>query len=488
MDIAAQSKSFGLGLETGLVQEPLDAVRQIAYHAGITTAKIEQTSKSTADSAATDSVAFLAGKTVGKVAEFWLINRAVGAVSGIGQINALSTTGSEALKMGVSGAISGALTPVSDKNFATEKLSGIASEGAAFASFGAVQGRFSELSVLGRPGFRTFWQDATVNATAGALSGAVGADVQSLLKTGQVASLDVIGSSMLQNAVMGIGFSALDHSLPRAAVKIRPTGDGIKGSAHSTEDWSTNIYDSSHGELRSPILTWLTEKNKVPRPENYEQVRGTLWEQNAVDLSLADWSPQNRPAVIRALREIAHPDLGKDSNIDAFLGRLTTRETTENVNAYAANPTDRAASAELNRNLLGTLNKVADDIGIPKLRAVYAYASESSMRIGDTLDLGLGRKPALNAMSADNIYHEFTHHTQGSYRDIGTLLYLAKTPYYFAAKRLGLMDEYPVMQATRGREDFLNKYIGSPQEKQAWATGMLVRIRAVAAGMPNYQG
>ena len=498
MEIAEQSKSFAWGVEAGLLQEPLDAVRQIAYHAGISKEKPgvgssspydSQREKSTADSQTTDSLAFQAGKTVGKIAEFWLINRAVGAVSGIGQINALSTTGSEALKMGMSGAVSGMLTPVDDKNFASEKLAGIVSEGASFATFGAVQGRFSELGVLGRPGFRAFWQDATVNATAGALSGAVSADVHSVITTGKVASIEVIGSSMLQNAIMGAGFSALDHSLPRASVKIRPDADGIKGSALSSEDWAANVYDSSHGELKSPILTWLTEKNMVPKPQNYDQVKEALWAQkNTVELSLADWSPQQRPAVIQALRRIGHPDLGKDANIDAFLSKLTTSDATEKFNAFQAAPTSRNESAALSKNIFGTLSGIADDIGVPRLRSVNVYAGNSSMRIGDTLDLGLGKEPALNAMSADNIYHEFTHHTQGQFRDPETLIYVAKYPFYSAAKRLGIIDEIPTMQNAQNRKDYLNQYIGSTQEKEAWATGLLVRIRAVAAGMPNFQG
>ncbi len=552
MDIALQSRLFAHGVETGLIQEPLDAVWQIASHAGAAVRPVGDSAALPKQAVALegqDGIAFIAGKTVGKVAEFWLINRAVGAVSGIGNINALSTARSEALKMGISGAASGLLTPVSDKNFGVEKFAGIASEGASFATFGAIAGKAGEFSFLGRPGFRKLWQDAAVNGTAGALSGVVNVDANSLLTTGSLASLDKVGTSMLQNAIMGVGLSALDHSLPRASITIKRDTNGIKGSAQSSEEWSSSVYNTSHGDLRSPILTWLADKNLVPKPAGYAELRQSAWlERNAVDLSLADWSPQQRPAVIQALRRVAHPDLGKDSNIDAFISKLTTSDTITKIAAFkqvetpkaeardelqrlmAANPAfkdifperllyspalkpqldlpenaavkqslDRFAilnkshftqpanseGGALDKDLLSKMNGVAKEIGIPNLKAVHAQASDSSSRMGDELYLGLGKVPDLNAVTMDTMYHEFTHHTQGLLSGKETLIYLAKAPYYMAAKRLGLIDDIPMMQSPKNRQEYIHTYVGSEHEKQAWATGFLVRLRAMAAGLPN---
>ncbi|MBS2003867.1 MAG: hypothetical protein JST44_20340, partial [Cyanobacteria bacterium SZAS LIN-5] len=332
MDIGAQSKLFSKGLEKGLVDEPFDAIRQIAYHTGFSSQPIKPTQ---IEPEVESSAAFQTGKMVGKIGEFWLINRTVGNVSGLGHLNALSTKNSEALKMGISGAVSGAFTPVNDSNFAREKLASIVSEGAAFATLGGITGVAAENGFLGRPGFRSFWHDAGINATAGAISGGVGVNIDSLISKGQMASAETTKSAMLQNAIFGAGLAAIDHSLPRVPRNIQATGNGIKGSAHSTEDWSANVYDSRLGDIRSPILTWLADKNLVPKPPKYEALRDRAWrDEGSTDLSLSDWTPQQRPAVVQAVRKVAHADLGRDSNIDAFIGRLTSSDNLAAIHAY----------------------------------------------------------------------------------------------------------------------------------------------------------
>lgn len=545
MDIGAQSRSFAIGLEKGLVEEPLDAIRQIAYHTGFSSQPIKPTQ---IEPEVESSAAFQTGKMVGKVGEFWLINRAVGNVSGLGHLNALSTKNSEALKMGISGAVSGALTPVNDNNFAREKLAGIVSEGAAFATFGGITGVAAENGFLGRPGFRSLWHDAGINATAGAISGGVGVNLDSLISKGQIASAETTESAMLQNAIFGAGLAAIDHSLPRVPRNIQATGSGIKGSAHSTENWSANVYNSDLGDIRSPILTWLADKNLVPKPPKYEALRNRAWrDEGSTDLSLSDWTPQQRPAVIQAVRKVAHADLGRDANIDAFIGRLTRSDNLEAIDAFrlsqepvlhsankikdlmSANPAFKSMPleqvlydaslkpllnqpenaalqkalgeySEISRNTLGTsemtaakqklkaeLNSVAADLGIPPLLSVNVSASRYGNAIRNDLYVGLGNSPKVDSITADHIYHEFTHHAQGPMHGIETIAYYAKTPVYSALKRVGLIDEIPLMQETRTRNEYMAKYIGSTSEREAWATGLLVRIRAIAAGIPNVQ-
>lgn len=546
MDIDAQSKSFARGLEKGLVEEPFDAIRQIAYHTGLSSQPIKPAQ---IEPEVESSAAFQTGKMLGKIGEFWLINRAVGNISGLGHLTALSTKNSEALKMGLSGAVSGALTPVNDSNFGREKLAGIVSEGASFAAFGGVTGAAAEFGFLGRPGFRSFWRDAGINAAAGAVSGGLGVNLDSVISKGQMASAETTGSAMLQNAIFGAGLAAIDHSIPRAPRTIRATGDGIKGSAYTTEEWAANVYDSKFGDIRTPILTWLAHKNLVPKPPNYEELRGLAWkDEGYADLSLSDWMPEQRAAVIQAVRRVAHKDLGQDSNIDAILGRLTSTENTSAINAYrlSQEPVLNAAAkikdlmsvspafkdmtlervlydhnlkpllkqpenaalqnalteyseasrsaistAEIttaNQKLTAELHGVAADLGIPPLKSAYISASRWGSRIGKDLYVGLGETPKLDPLSAENIYHEFSHHAQGPWFGKESIAYLVKNPVYWVLKRAGLIDEVPLMQATRTREQYMGKYIGSESEKQAWATGLLIRIRAIAAGIPNVQG
>jgi len=546
MDIGAQSKSFAIGLEKGLVEEPFDAIRQIAYHTGFSSQPIKPTQ---IEPEVESSAAFQTGKMVGKVGEFWLINRAVGNVSGLGHLNAFSTKNSEALKMGISGAVSGALTPVNDNNFAREKLAGMVSEGASFAAFGGVTGTAAEFGFLGRPGFRSFWQDAGINAAAGAVSGGVGVNLDSLISKGQIASAEATGSAILQNAIFGAGLAAIDHSLPRAPRTIQATGDGTKSSAYTTEDWSANVYDSKIGDIRSPILTWLANKNLVPKPPKYEELKSLAWkDKDSINLSLSDWMPEQRPAVIQAVRRVAHKDLGQDSNIDAFLGRLTSSENTAAINAYrltqepvlnkaskiqdlmSVNPAfkdmslqqvlyDRSVEPLLNQpenaalqkalteyskvsqsarwtpekttadqKLTAEINGLASDIGIPPVNSVYVSASRHGQTIGKHLEVGLGDSPKVDSATAENIYHEFVHHSQGPLYGKESIAYLAKFPFYGLLERVGLIKEIPMKQQTGGsRENYIGAYIGSDQEKQAWATGLLVRIRAIAAGLPNVQ-
>jgi hypothetical protein len=550
---SVQSKlsSFARGVETGLVDDPLTAVRQIAFHAGLTNHAgnhSDSAKLTSADLEERKGLAFQSGKAAGAVAEFWLVNRAVGVLSGIGHVNALSTYQSEGLKMGASGAVIGALTPVNDKNFAQEKLSAVVSEGASFATFGAVSGRATEYGFLGRPGFRKYWQDAAVYGTAGAVSGAVDAEARSLIMTGNLASCGALAKDVAKNAVLGLGFATFEHGLSQSRIMLKGDESGLKGSAQSTEVWSATTYDAAHGDIRSPILTWLADKNLTPKPPNYEELRQSAWsEKDAVDLSLADWAPQQRPAVIGALRRLAHPQLGQDANMDAFLSRFTTPDLTSKVSAFGESqrPTlaaieqlkellsensafkgysvdrlqyDRSLKAELHlpenkdvklgldrlretrrasfdgpeaaevdKHLHEKLNNLADDIGIPKLKSVNSHASDSSNQVGGSLYLGLGKKPDVNVLSLDHIYHEFTHHAQGLLHGKEKLFYLVKTPYHMTAKKLGLIDEFPQLQAPKNRDQYMSKYIGSDSEKQAWATGLLMRMRAIAAGLPNIQ-
>ncbi|MBS2003912.1 MAG: hypothetical protein JST44_20565 [Cyanobacteria bacterium SZAS LIN-5] len=139
------------------------------------------------------------------------------------------------------------------------------------------------------------------------------------------------------------------------------------------------------------------------------------------------------------------------------------------------------------QKLKAELNGISADLGIPPLLSLNISASRYGSTIRNDLYVGLGNPPKVDPITAEHIYHEFNHHTQGPMHGIETIAYYAKTPVYSVLKRVGLIDEIPLMQATRTRNEYMAKYIGSTSEREAWATGLLVRLRAIAAGIPNVQ-
>lgn len=536
----SECKSFVKGAEYCLVQDTYDGVRQELGHSGVTLAP-----RHFSDKPSNFDAAGRAGDFAGEVAKFWLVSQAAGKVTGIGALRAASTWKSEGLKMGLTGSMVAATTPVSEHgHFARDKSESVIEGLGSMATFGAVNGASNEIGLLGRAGYRTCLGDGAVYGFSGAISGVAGEEIHSLMTGGEGMCMSSLGKMAATNAVLGFGLAGIERLRPVQAIKFQAITDGAPTSTVSTEDWAAVHYDGKKA-IRSPILTWLAEHKPELRPANYAELKAAAWQdKGAVSLSLGDWAPQERRAVLAELRRMGQKDLVKDSNIDAFISRFAQPKLQAAAEQYAQSvkPVEQAYDdldsmigsrsefagrsaeelmdhAELseklklpeNRDLLAQVNKIADlqgelsarpeeatlqraiqtqydalnaEFGLPSLKAHVHVGQDASTDYG-SLFIGMGETPSISAETVERGYHEFTHHAQGFFKGAETLKYVAKLPYYIGANLIGLRDSLPALQNTSTRELFLNSYVGSSIEKQAYATGFLARLRSLAAGLPS---
>jgi hypothetical protein len=259
-----------------------------------------------------------------------------------------------------------------------------------------------------------------------------------------------------------------------------------------------------------------------------------------INLSVSDWAPEQRPTLIKELRRLSHKKLATDSNIDAFISRIAAPQVQELAAGYATSlePLKRARSAvqlEISRHpdladkrplnflygiervpdlpcysalrekvqswsildrseytspakseLKNALQSKFDELTIEaKLPAVFIEVSPtaSGTQIGKVLWLGVGETPAISALTLERAYHEFNHHGQGLDTKAFFLMY-PRHVFYKIGKRFGLKDPNPCYQSWKNADEYFNKYVGSSREKQAWASGLLTRMRALSAGLP----
>jgi len=483
------------------------------------------------------------GAALGSLAEFWLINRAAGKVTGAGRLTALSTTRGEALKMGITGGALGLLEPVeNDRNFGWAKAVSIVEGASSMSVFGAATGFQARWAVMGRPGYRSFLGEALTNSAAGAVSGIVGAEVHSLGLHGKAADWVELRGQVATNAALGFGLAGADRLVfGRNKIALRMADGSLPKPAITTEDWVQNSYDGKT-EIRSPILTWLAEFRRDLRPDNYEQLRARAWaETNGVNLNLSDWSSAQRPAVISALRRLAKTDLASDANIDAFISQMNSPainsalpefaavnkpsfDFEEQIRAAIAKSPELTSIGDLNvRNwpdllppghvelvaLIEEANKarrlvwetgrtnrlepllqeqfarLSGETGLPVARVSASYGSQNGLHIQDFLGFGMGRATSMSAFVVERTLHEFEHHRQGPISGIESVIYLLKYPYYLLRQKLGFIDQLPMKQTGGSAHEYFTNYVGSSTEKAAYATGLLARIRALAQGLPE---
>jgi hypothetical protein len=538
--IATESAHFLCGAAYGLMQAPADGIQQLVSQ------ESENASPLHIVDAPADGDKFgQAGRLVGSAVEFWLVNAAVGKLSGIGKLRAISTASREAIKMGLTGAAVAAATPVTESDhFGLRKGAAIIEAVGAYSTFGAINGKVNSMGLLGRAGFRSYLNDGLIYGLSGTASGLVGSELHAGLTQQRPASLEELGVGAGQNMLLGFALASIDHVMPVKSLKIEPASDGAATSKLSTEKWVADHYDGKT-EIRSPILTLLAENTPELRPPNYGELRTRAFaEKNSQDLSLGDWAPEQRVSVVKELRRLSSTKVWTDANIDAFISRFTTpklvglvsdfdrtsrpiaqamtkveEEVARHPELAKHSPTaisyDKATREALrnaghgkfldlvdeanslrskgfnppeqqlmNAELQSQINAISANVGVPKVTFV-GYAAEAGQSIDGYMEVGMGRNPAMSAETLERTLHEFNHHIQGPLYGTETLAYVAKYPVYSGLKRLGLANDIPRMQAPNTREEYLKNYIGTTIEVQSYATGLLGRIRALASGLPS---
>jgi len=539
-NVQADLSYFLRGAEYGIFQKPADGMTQLFSGGQQNTASMQ-----IVDAPAEGDKFGQAGSAVGSAIDFCLIDMAVGRLSGIGQLAATSTARMEALKMGLTGALVAAATPVQESDhFGLRKTAAFVDNVGEFAIFGAINGKATSLGLMGRPGFRSYLSDSIVYGLSGTASGLVGAELHTGLTKGRLATFKELGVGAGENMALGFALAGFDHIVPGNKLKIDTAPDGAKTSKLTTEDWVAQHYDGQT-EIRSPILTFLAESRPELRPPDYEVLRLKAFaENNTVDLSLGDWAPEQRTTVITELRRMGNSKLWTDQNIDAFISRFTTPDLVARVSDYegAVRPVNEAiakaqdalakhpelagkrlealrydpkareeiknagngdlldlidevgnlqyktfASPEeksMNESLQSTLDKVSSEIGLPRAKIV-GNTGQSGQSFESYIEVGLGHTPALSAESLERTIHEFNHHLQGPIYGKETLTYLAKYPIYKGLSRLGWIDEIPPMQQANSTAEYFSNYIGTTKEIESYSIGLLSRLRALAAGRPS---
>ncbi len=501
--LLSECGTFLSSVKYSIIQEPYDGVRQLLSHANITVAP-----RHLADKPLQSDGFAIAGSFVGSTVKFWLVNQAMGKLTRIGRLGATSTWQAEALKMGLTGSAIEAATPISeDGQFARHKATSMIESLGSFAVFGAANGQANELGLLGRAGFRTYLADSIVNGLSGTASGITGAELHALLQHGRTANLTELAGSAAGNMALGFGLASLDRLMPGRGIRLKAAADGCRTSDASTEEWVSKHYDGKT-EIRAPILTWLAENKPKLRPPNYQELRARAWQETSpVDLNLSDWASHQRPSVIRELRRLSQSALASDSNIDAFISRLTrphlqnlasefgksveaekqsqrelekewskhpelantslldllyNQQTREQLKAAGnenllelatryeklGNQADRAPEKKLFEQALQIeFDAIRKELGSPQLEVhpVAMVGGECDDHPAQRMWIGTGEQPSMSATTLKTAYHEFTHHIQGG-RLYGkeTLAYYAKLPFYKVSQFLELQDSIPI--------------------------------------------
>jgi hypothetical protein len=550
--LADQIVDAGRGAFDELAQKPYQSIRQAASHMG----GIELPEWHPVKPPEQNSIGAAAGRLAAGVVEFWGLSLGVGKLAGIGRLAPTSTVASETIKMaGTSGAIS-LLQPLEgDQDFAKKKLFSLAEGAGAGAAFGGVAGGLNKFGLFGRAGQRGLIGESLANGVAGLGAGTVAGATDWISGNKSLGdAMDTVATS----AITGAGFGVLNRAVfGRTPISLTRHPDGrAADSALKTERWVSENYDGRE-PIRSPILTLLAEKNPALRPPNYEPLREAAFAQKRTDLSLGDWAPEQRPAVIQALRKWARTDLANDSNLDAIISRFNRPEVAQRLDRLNSTFSDLdfrlgmiakhierhpelsdlrpyqvartmplekvqkrdstlgvirqdivnlervAASTEAYRaasaTLRSELNAISRESGMPPVAVALDYGTygvynpvvgqkiNRKFVLGDS-EIIAGFSGGLTATNVEIATHEWNHHRQGFLGYEPWLHALKRATYYPVAKKVGLIDEIPALQQTKTSEQYIHHYVAMRMETESWSVGLLTRIRAMMAGLPQGKG
>lgn len=254
-EVSDHLSEFGKGLVHASLESPVNALLQVGAKA-VGSEHMPKLSISGAPAA--DSYAGMAGRIAGTAIDFYILNKVASpAFDKLGIAN--NTLGSNALRMGMTGAVYEGLLQESDpnsKNFLADRVKAAVVGGATFATMSAASSQVDKLGLFAVPEARTLLGSAVYGAVTGTAAGFVHTESSAILHQGRLATFDEMGADLAKYATFGAFFGAVGYASNQVTNKIRESNDSRPTSFRADGDHVVkSITRDAEGNIVQAVVT-----------------------------------------------------------------------------------------------------------------------------------------------------------------------------------------------------------------------------------------